>query len=754
MADMDDVLTRYKIDIEQPKKEMALYQADLRATETIGVTTFDRIGDAAGETVKQVGAVGAEADKANQKLKGLGDTAGKSKTQFNALGNSVNQITRELPAFTMNLNTGFLAISNNLPMLADAIRQVKVQNAELAASGQKTQSVLKTVAAAVFSWQTALSIGITLLTAYGGKVIGFITGQEDSADATKSAEEALKKYNDQLKIQRILQNTLTSSVKNELALLDDENAAQKKVFDLRSLDAKQKKEVIDLNEREEQAIQDLFKTYEVSYTDYLKLREVENDPSKRAALGATELERLQSTVRISTQMHQQLLALEGAYTDERKSLTERQNKEYFDLVNTANNDLQQENINSLRRRIEREKAAGNDVFNLQVELFNKEAALLDEGTQKYLDKINERDVYILEETRKRGVDRKQLIDSANKYFIEQQEEVRRQIGAELDQMAKDYETAKARETKAAENALKERGELWKDEIRVNNLRKEMRLDDLQEEYDFSETGYARRSELLKEMLDENLITQREYVEATKQLNQEEMEAKLQAISSIGSALGSIAQILGQNTEEGKALAIAGTLIDTYAAAQKAYLAALVPPGPGANIRAIIAAAAATASGLARVVAISNVNVPKPQAKQVQYDNSQRFKDGVVDVYGPGTGTSDSIPALISRGESVITASSTAAKKDELKALNRSVIDYERLITLKYVMPAIEAEKQKQSAFAENVARSVMMNFNTDKVVKAIEKNRPATSDDIASLTRQLAKQDRLNKFESKLRRRK
>ena len=56
-----------------------------------------------------------------------------------------------------------------------------------------------------------------------------------------------------------------------------------------------------------------------------------------------------------------------------------------------------------------------------------------------------------------------------------------------------------------------------------------------------------------------------------------------------------------------------------------------------------------------------------------------FKDGVIDLEGPGTETSDSIPAWLSKGESVITASSTRANKDELAWMNAnpgmSIRDY-------------------------------------------------------------------------------
>jgi TP901 family phage tail tape measure protein len=48
-----------------------------------------------------------------------------------------------------------------------------------------------------------------------------------------------------------------------------------------------------------------------------------------------------------------------------------------------------------------------------------------------------------------------------------------------------------------------------------------------------------------------------------------------------------------------------------------------------------------------------------------------FKDGVVELEGAGTETSDSIPAWLSRGESVITAKATKQNKDELEWMNKT-----------------------------------------------------------------------------------
>ena len=118
----------------------------------------------AGNSAATLGGISDSVDRVNS-------SAGKAKSGFNSLSNSINQLTREMPAFANSLNTGFMAISNNLPMLIDEINKLKIANKELAATGQPTKSVFGQLAASLFSFQTLMSVGITLLTVYGSKIV-------------------------------------------------------------------------------------------------------------------------------------------------------------------------------------------------------------------------------------------------------------------------------------------------------------------------------------------------------------------------------------------------------------------------------------------------------------------------------------------------------------------------------------------------------------------------------------------------------
>lgn len=113
---------------------------------------------------------------------------------FNNLNFATQQLVREVPAATMGLHMFFLAISNNLPFFADAIKQVREENKALAASGKPTVGVFKQIIGSIFSWQTALIAGITALTLYGKEIGNWVKGLfkgKEALDAVARAEKTL-----------------------------------------------------------------------------------------------------------------------------------------------------------------------------------------------------------------------------------------------------------------------------------------------------------------------------------------------------------------------------------------------------------------------------------------------------------------------------------------------------------------------------------------------------------------------------------
>jgi hypothetical protein len=121
---------------------------------------------------------------------------GNYSSAFNPLNNSINQLTREMPAFANSVQTGFMAISNNLPIFFDSMQQVIAQNKELQKQGQPTKSLFSQLAGAVFSWGTALSVGVTLLTIYGKDIAEFASNLIKGGKAIDVMKESQKQLNE------------------------------------------------------------------------------------------------------------------------------------------------------------------------------------------------------------------------------------------------------------------------------------------------------------------------------------------------------------------------------------------------------------------------------------------------------------------------------------------------------------------------------------------------------------------------------
>ena len=144
----------------------------------------------------------ASINQADAKIKELDATIGNHQRNvgnyasgWNGLNMSVQQIVRELPAATMGLNMFFLAISNNLPILTDEIKRAKDANEALKASGQKGVPVWKQLAKSLLSWQTALVVGITLLSSYGNEIADWVKGLFKSKENVDILKESLEAYN-------------------------------------------------------------------------------------------------------------------------------------------------------------------------------------------------------------------------------------------------------------------------------------------------------------------------------------------------------------------------------------------------------------------------------------------------------------------------------------------------------------------------------------------------------------------------------
>ena len=134
------------------------------------------LGSEGQKTLQQIQTLKNELKSMDAQMGNYQRNVGNYASHWNGLGMSVQQVARELPSLAVGWNTFFLAISNNLPILADEIKKANAEFKAMRESGIKGIPVWKQLTGAIFNWQTALVIGITLLSVYGKDLVNWISG--------------------------------------------------------------------------------------------------------------------------------------------------------------------------------------------------------------------------------------------------------------------------------------------------------------------------------------------------------------------------------------------------------------------------------------------------------------------------------------------------------------------------------------------------------------------------------------------------
>jgi len=300
---------------------------------------------------------------------------------------------------------------------------------------------------------------------------------------------------------------------------------------------------------------------------------------------------------------EQLNVLIAAEEEEEKQL--KKNVKQYNTKGTAGAELTRQ-MNSNLTALKEEKAV--------LEGTSKTYLGLGESTQERIERLKEeRDLYV--EYVKFGRERN-LIDEETKTY---QESTIGNVNKEISLLLKlrdirnNYVQKKLDlEAKSAEQDMKSKEDMdvfAEAEVASIEKKRELALLELQD-LEMSEglKGQARAD--INAYYDALQIAQAdERRRALDKINKLEEKSKLEALDNIGKGIMAASEIAGKNTGVGKALAVAGTLVSTYSAAQKAYESQLIPGDPTSKARAIIAATSATIAGLANVRAIMSVKSP-------------------------------------------------------------------------------------------------------------------------------------------------
>ena len=454
---------------------------------------------------------------------------------------------------------------------------------------------------------------------------------------------------------------LNKAIDKEKAMADNELEQAKQRLEIAKKEAERTKNSKEVNDELAQAEANL---YNVQKEYNTKTRELYSQRSEaQTKLNQEEEQRLQL---VQERSDKELAAMRALRDSENALIADSVEKQ-----RAAINSSYDDQIADLRKRMETEEnltdqaraAMSATIENLEKKRTAELAELNEESIREKLEQeaayIEQRLQLATEGTiqeyslKAEQLKKEKEIELSNtKLTAEQKQLIEDSYQKKLDEMTSEYERKKQEKAMEAlelelSNRLAAAKIAGEDELQVELENAKKRLDSLQQLEGESDAEFKARQ----------LEAQQEYLDAKEELAQREIEieqAKFEAASQITGALSGLFDQLGEDNKAfmilSKTLALAEVAINT-----------------GKAISSAVAEAAKGPFGIAKAVSLI-ATIISNMTTAIGIINSAKFADGGL-VEGPGTGTSDSIPAMLSNGESVMTARATSMFAPLLSAIN-------------------------------------------------------------------------------------
>ena len=332
-------------------------------------------------------------------------------------------------------------------------------------------------------------------------------------------------------------------------------------------------------------------------------------------------------------------------------------------------------------------------------------------------------------------ERLKLISDASKTELQLEQDG---INARFDQLeayAREYITTEEELTAALDILTKERARLLYETEKAGN---EKTLAERRASLNASVELFGNALNTIQQLQDASFdrriqATEQREAELQRAIESARSEEEKNRLESELKATQQQKEQLAKRQKQQQAFAIAATLINTYQAAQAAYLAEVSIPGPGANLRGAIAAALAIAAGLLNVSQIKSA-IPGAYEGEEYIDGKQTFKG------------KDGHLRRVHTGERIVTADQNKKHWDALDAIHND--RFQDYLDAVHIAPIISAlgnrDDARIAAFndsdtGQRIAASVMLakfyDANIVGELKAQRKEARQQSDLLAALVR-------------------
>ena len=720
---------------EQRENEGSL--VSLRAQLSRLTATYDQLsremrqGDFGESMRKQIMEVSQELKEAEAETNRFYRNVGNYASGFNGLNVSVQQILREMPNAAMSMNTFFLAISNNIPMLVDEINRLREANKAAAAEGQATTSIWKALSGAFFSWNTVISVGVTLLTVYGGEIVKWIGNLFKAKEEVNALRQEQNALNAEMANARAEGAKEVAQLQVLYAMTQNTNASmQDRIAAVKQLQSQYPAYFGNLSQEAILAGQ-ASTAYQQLTNDIMAAAYARAYQNRIDKLAAENVEELRGSRADFNWMQRNRASYNSArqYMDSEQAIEDRRNLQRaragwtadYEAVERYKNALkiisdyeerrarwQQHNTEYKQREVEMQEYE-NEVLKRQSALMKTtQGSSYTNGTTKTgittgttnTTSIEDRYKQELDEQRKAqdllyqliqdGYERQRQMISAQ--YDRQIEDIRHKLDTEKNLTVGEREAMNSqivsleqiKDNKLTELSDERMQKTISDEIQRAEQRLEIVGDDMDKELELRQE-LLNKEHILRQMQLESEITDKEALNTALLELDQQYEAQLTALNTEFSGKRrqqnekeaneqmKLEQAKYNNTA--KMTSAASQLVRAFGSDNKAMTTlaktlalATVAINTGKAISEAIAANAGKPWGFAAIAGVV-AQILSAMATATSIINSAKFATGGL-VTGPGTGTSDSIPARLSNGESVMTARTTSMFAPLLSSLNQ------------------------------------------------------------------------------------
>lgn len=240
----------------------------------------------------------------------------------------------------------------------------------------------------------------------------------------------------------------------------------------------------------------------------------------------------------------------------------------------------------------------NETINVEEKIANRRDALIEAESQKRAKAAEERakEIKALEDAYDK------LFEDFDKKSKEQAEKIQKDredaYNKGLDSLTRLFNRQEIERLKALQQGLITEEEFANQQLASREIQ-------LQSLIDLNKTYFKETSDLEKEAAQNAVEIKKKQTEDEKTLAKSRLDAERQTIDGLKQVAGDAIALAGEQTEAGKALSIASTLIATYEGATKAFTSLSEVPVIGPALGAV-AAGLAIANGLANVKRISDI----------------------------------------------------------------------------------------------------------------------------------------------------